>query len=87
MIISWLFGICLESSQFQALGASKIKKLLTLITLMIVGEAIFFLPFVITRVFRPTFLTVFELDNLELGTAFSVYGIVAIFTFWWAYCR
>lgn len=78
MIISWLFGICLESSQFQALGASKIKKLLTLITLMIVGEAIFFLPFVITRVFRPTFLTVFELDNLELGTAFSVYGIVAM---------
>lgn len=54
------------------------KKLPTLITLMIVGESIFFLPFVITRAFRPTFLTVFDIDNLELGTAFSVYGIVAM---------
>ncbi|NVK85574.1 MAG: MFS transporter [Cytophagia bacterium] len=45
---------------------------------MIVGEAIFFLPFVILRVFRPTFLTVFEIDNLQLGTAFSVYGLVAM---------
>lgn len=48
---------------------------------MVAGEAIFFLPFVVTRVFRPTFLTVFDLDNLELGTAFSVYGIVAMISY------
>lgn len=48
---------------------------------MIVGETIFFLPFVITRVFRPTFLSVFKIDNLELGTAFSVYGIVAMVSY------
>ncbi len=48
---------------------------------MFVGEAVFFLPFVVTRVFRPTFLTVFDIDNLQLGTAFSVYGIVAMFSY------
>lgn len=44
---------------------------------MIIGEGIFFLPFVVTRVFRPTFLTVFDINNLQLGSAFSLYGIIA----------
>lgn len=39
---------------------------------------IFILPFVLVRVFRPTFLTVFGINNFELGTAFSVYGAVAL---------
>ena len=45
---------------------------------MFAGEAIFFLPFVVARVFRPTFLEVFQINNLELGTAFSLYGIIAM---------
>lgn len=49
-----------------------------LIALMFAGEAIFFLPFVVARVFRPTFLEVFEINNLQLGTAFSLYGIIAM---------
>lgn len=49
-----------------------------MITLMIIGEVVFILPFVIVRIFRPTFLTVFDITNLELGTAFSAYGIVAM---------
>lgn len=52
-------------------------KSITLFIFMLIGEGIFLLPFVITRVFRPTFLTVFEINNLQLGSAFSVYGIVA----------
>ncbi|MEM6643070.1 MAG: MFS transporter [Bacteroidota bacterium] len=52
-----------------------------LFVLMLIGEGIFLLPFVITRVFRPTFLTVFGINNLELGTAFSVYGIIAAFSY------
>jgi len=44
---------------------------------MLIGEGVFLLPFVVTRVFRPTFLTVFDINNLELGSAFSLYGIVA----------
>ena len=59
----------------------KIHKGLTLFTLMLIGEGIFLLPFVITRVFRPTFLKVFDITNLELGTAFSLYGIVAMVSY------
>ena len=33
------------------------------------------------RVFRPTFLDVFNLTNLELGTLFTTYGIVAFLSY------
>lgn len=46
--------------------------------LIIAGESVFLLPFVLARVFRPTLLDVFGLTNLELGTAYSVYGLVAM---------
>lgn len=49
-----------------------------LILLILAGEAVFILPFVLPRIFRPTVLEVFELDNVSLGLCFSVYGIVAI---------
>ncbi|GAG23162.1 unnamed protein product, partial [marine sediment metagenome] len=45
------------------------------------GEAVFFLPFVLPRVFRPTLLDVFHLTNFELGIAFSVYGVVAMLAY------
>ena len=35
----------------------------------------------LARVFRPTFLDVFNLSNLELGTLFSTYGIVAFLSY------
>lgn len=53
----------------------------SLITLIIAGETIFFLPFVLARIFRPTLLAVFNITNTELGTYFSVYGIVAMFSY------
>jgi nitrate/nitrite transporter NarK len=46
--------------------------------LIAAGEAVFFLPFVVARIFRPTLLDVFGLTNFELGLAFSVYGLVAM---------
>ena len=49
-----------------------------MLVLVIVGEMAFLLPFVITRVFRPAVLDVFRLDNTQLGTAFSVYGVLAM---------
>jgi len=52
-----------------------------LILLILSGEAIFILPFVLPRVFRPTVLDVFQLDNVELGLCFSVYGIVAMVSY------
>jgi len=57
---------------------SRIRRVAGLLALVVAGEAIFFLPFVLARVFRPTLLDVFDLTNLELGIAFSVYGVVAM---------
>ncbi|MFT6807955.1 MAG: MFS family permease [Saprospiraceae bacterium] len=54
------------------------RRILIILTLVLSGEMIFILPFVLVRVFRPTFLTVFGINNFELGTAFSVYGVVAL---------
>ena len=52
-----------------------------LVALIAAGEAVFLLPFVLARVFRPTFLDVFGVTNLQLGTVFSLYGIVAIVSY------
>lgn len=51
---------------------------LSIAALIVAGESVFLLPFVLARVFRPTLLDVFGLTNLELGTAYSVYGVVAM---------
>jgi sugar phosphate permease len=52
-----------------------------MLTLIVAGEAVFFLPFVLPRVFRPTLLEVFQLTNFELGMASSVYGVVAMLAY------
>ena len=52
-----------------------------MLALIFSGEAIFSLPFVVARVFRPTLLDVFGITNLELGTAFSLYGIIAMLSY------
>jgi len=49
--------------------------------LILAGEAVFILPFVLPRIFRPTVLDVFSLDNTQLGLCFSVYGIVAVVSY------
>jgi sugar phosphate permease len=51
---------------------------ITLFSLIIAGEAIFFLPFILARVFRPTMLEFFQISNTELGLWFSIYGLVAM---------
>ena len=55
------------------------------ITLLILsGELVFLLPYVLARVFRPTFLEVFNLSNFQLGSLFSVYGTVALLSYVYA---
>lgn len=49
--------------------------------LILAGEAVFILPFLLPRIFRPTILEVFELDNVAIGLCFSVYGIVAMISY------
>ena len=57
------------------------SKFLILTLLILSGEFIYFLPYVLSRVFRPTFLDVFQLNNFQLGSLFSVYGIVALLSY------
>nr|WP_298929004.1 MFS transporter [uncultured Allomuricauda sp.] len=52
-----------------------------LLLLILAGETVFILPFVLSRVFRPTVLDVFELDNVQVGLYGSVYGIVAMVSY------
>ena len=54
---------------------------LSISLLILSGELIFLLPYVLARVFRPTFLEVFNLNNLQLGTLFSVYGTIALLSY------
>jgi len=49
--------------------------------LILAGESVFILPFVLPRVFRPTVLDTFNLDNVQLGFCFSIYGIVALLSY------
>ena len=49
--------------------------------LILAGEAVFALPFHLTRFFRPTVLEVFNLTHTELGTAQAVYGFVAMIVY------
>ena len=63
------------------IGAEEKGRTITLVTLIIAAEAAFFLPFIIPRVFRPTLLDVFQISNSELGTWFSVYGIIAMISY------
>ncbi|MEQ8692068.1 MAG: MFS transporter [Pseudomonadales bacterium] len=49
--------------------------------LILAGEAIYALPFHLTRFFRPTLLEVFGLSATELGAAQSVYGVVAMLAY------
>ncbi len=49
--------------------------------LILAGEAVYALPFHVTRFFRPTVLEVFGLSNTELGTAQAVYGVVAMLAY------
>ena len=56
-------------------------RMVIMLALISAGETIFILPFVVARVFRPTLLDVFGLTNLQLGTATSLYGVVAMLSY------
>jgi len=60
---------------------TSLRKTSTILLLILAGEAVFILPFVLPRVFRPIVLDVFNLSNLQLGTCFSIYGLVATISY------
>ena len=53
-----------------------------IVLLVLAGESIFLLPFVLARIFRPSFLEVVQLNNTQLGYCFSIYGIVALLSYY-----
>lgn len=58
---------------------SKTKQPIYIILLLILaGEAVFLLPFVLVRIFRTTFLESFSITQTEYGTCTSIYGLVAL---------
>ncbi|HET6566227.1 MAG TPA: MFS transporter [Xanthomonadales bacterium] len=63
------------------LKSSTRHRILYMLGLVVAGEAVFALPFQITRFFRPTVLDVFGLTNTELGTVQAAYGIVAMLAY------
>ena len=69
------------SSKRSNTTLTPMQKLLAMTALILAGESIFFLPYIIPRVFRPTLLEVFEINNLQIGKYFSVYGVIAIFSY------
>lgn len=60
---------------------SRTKYISQYAALILSGEAIFLLPFVLPRVFRTTLLEVYGIDNIDLGYCFSLYGMVAILAY------
>ena len=67
-----------SNSHNEFLRLSNARRVFALFALIVAGESIFFLPFLLPRVFRPTILEVFQITNYELGTAFAAYGFVAM---------
>ncbi|TXE17318.1 MFS transporter [Psychroserpens burtonensis] len=53
----------------------------TIILLILAGESVFILPFVLQRIFRTTFLESFAISQSELGSCFSIYGLVALVSY------
>ncbi|WP_412985338.1 MFS transporter [Pontimicrobium sp. IMCC45349] len=52
-----------------------------ILILILCGEAVFILPFVLARIFRPTLLESLNINNEQLGYCFSTYGVVALLSY------
>lgn len=60
---------------------SKQNKALSIFALIIAGEAIFLLPFILIRVFRPIIREAFIISDFEIGKAQALYGITAMISY------
>ena len=49
--------------------------------LIIAGEAIFLLPFILMRVFKPVIREAFEISDAQIGEAQALYGITAVLSY------
>lgn len=74
-------GAEFRETPLAARDQAVVKRAVVLLTLMIAGEAAFLLPFVLARIFRPTLLDVLGLTNVQLGAAFSLFGVLALVSY------
>ena len=58
-----------------------VARVLRISALIFAGEMIFALPFHTQRFFRPTMLEAFDISNTQLGDMFAVYGVTAMFSY------
>jgi len=64
-----------------AFSKDQLTSFFRIVLLMLAGEGVFLLPFLLARIFRPTFLAVFEISNFELGSLYSIYGVIALISY------
>ena len=57
------------------------KRTLSIFLVVIAGEAIFMLPFVIPRLYRPLMLEAWGISNTDFGQAFAAYGLTAMISY------
>lgn len=57
------------------------NKITSMLSLIIAGEAIFLLPFILMRVFKPIIREAFLISDAEIGEAQALYGITAVISY------
>ncbi len=77
ILITILF-VHLNSNQFNLPKKSKVTAMFALI---IAGEAIFLLPFILMRVFKPVIRDAFLISDAQIGEAQALYGITAVLSY------
>jgi MFS family permease len=59
----------------------KRQKITAMLSLIIAGEAIFLLPFILMRVFKPVVRDAFLISDAQIGEAQALYGITAVLSY------
>ncbi len=59
----------------------KQHKITSMFALIIAGEAIFLLPFILMRVFKPVIREAFVISDAQIGEAQALYGITAVISY------
>lgn len=57
------------------------NRYLSLLFVVLAGETVFMLPFMIPRLYRPLMLEAWGITNTDFGTAFAAYGITAMISY------
>jgi MFS family permease len=57
------------------------KKVIAMFALIIAGEAIFLLPFILMRVFKPVIRNAFLISDAQIGEAQGLYGVTAVLSY------